>query len=674
MEMMKAEFAEAIELQRRGNWAAAEKAYLDLLRRGGANPDAEHMLALTLHAQGRSADALPWFERAAQKQADPRLWVNHSAALLAQGRAFEASDLCRRAIQVKPDYFGAWLNLGLAGEIERDFDGAIAALSKALAIIPDHLVALRTLARCRLRRGSPSAALQTLMRVAQGVDHEIDLIRCEAWIESGEMASAVAVLQELAAKDASRIPALLLQAGIDKHKHSDHAYGLFEQVLVLDPENREAHLGVASLDLSQGESERGLQRLHAWLDSHPDDWEAANIYLFSCQYSRRIDAESLLAEHQRLHPAPASVPAWPNGWQRRTHKLRIGWLSAHDASGLLGVFFENVRRELLAQSPDIEHIFYALRDPASRGGAHLAWARECTYVGGLSDRQLNERIRTDGVDILVDLVGHAGDNRLPVLAARAAPVQVAWFDAFYPSGLDTMDYLITDPYLSPVGADAHFSEKLLRLPHGRLVYSPPQARMPDMERLGGKTFVSLNRFAKLNAEVIDVWAAILRELPDWRLHLKAKDGDDAGLAAKFRARFAQHGVVPARIEIEGMSAYAEAMRIYKESAIALDPFPYSGCATTYDALWMGLPVVTWPRDTLASRQSAALLDALGETDWIAHDAESYVGKAVALAHNEAARRDWRASARERIRPVLCDVRRFTGEMLAALRSVAAKGP
>ena len=672
MKPVETEFARALELHRLGRLEEAEQAYRALLARRGEYADAEHMLGLILHAQKRSAEALPWFERAGARRSSPKLWVNHAAALLALGKAVEAAELCGRAIAAEPAHFGAWLNLGMAEEILGNRAEATAALETALRIVPDQPAALRALARSQLRGGAPQAALQTLLKFVVGTDPEADLIRCEAWIESGDEGSATATLADLVSIDPVRARALILQARIAMRRSNEEARALFEQALALDPENEEANARFAFLSIGAGELEFGLDKLRRWIAVHPDDWNAANVYLFACMNSPRIDAAASLAEHLRLRPMPALAPAWPARWRQRPGKLRIGWLSAQYAGGLLRTFFQNVYREMAARNDEVEHVFYALRDPAGNTAVDAAWGRECQYVGNLGDSRLVERIRADGLDVLVDMVGRAKGNRLAALAARVAPVQVAWFDAINPSGIEAMDYLITDPRLSPPGAEVYFSEKLLRLPYGRLAYNPPIAPLLETGEVGSKTFVSFNRFAKLNDEVVEVWAAILCELPDWNLLLKADGGGDASLVAALHARFGQHAIEPERIVIDGYGAYGEMMEVYANSAIALDPFPFSGCATTCDALWMGLPVVTLPGDTLASRQTASLLAVLGKDAWIAQDADSYVSKTVALACDEAARRDWRRQARDRVVPALCDARRLGEELLQALRAVAQR--
>ncbi len=234
-----------------------------------------------------------------------------------------------------------------------------------------------------------------------------------------------------------------------------------------------------------------------------------------------------------------------------------------------------------------------------------------------------------------------------------------------------MDHLISDPWLSPPGAEKDYTEKLIRLPHGRLAYNPPPAPDPLIDAPDRRRLVSLNRFSKVNAHVIEVWSAILEKLPEWTLLLKARGFDD-DLAAHFRSKFARHGIDPARIEMQGEGTYAEAMATYDRAGVALDPFPFSGCSTTCDALWMGVPVVTWPRETMASRQTAAWLAMAGKSEWIANDAPSYIDIAVKLANDESTRRDWRLNARDILHPAICDAERLARELADALRSAAGR--
>lgn len=673
MSTAQSEFSAAMALQRAGNLAGAEAGYRRLLERHGALPDVEHMLALALHAQGRSEEALEWFDRAERQRGGAMLWSNHAAALLALGRAREAEQLCRRAVAAEPAHAGSWLNLGLACEIEHDFGEAIAAFGTALRLAPGNVAALRALARCRLRSGDARGALDLLRALPEGRDTAVDLLRCEAWIESGDRAAASAVLPRLAGIAAVRTDALLLQGRIAAEEgRSNEALALYAKVLETDADNRSANVRAALLHINRAETETGLAQLRNWLERHQDDQATASTYLVACDYSERFDPASLLAEHRRLRPQPAPGDSWPGNWRPRakTEPLRIGWVSSAFSVGPIEIFFADVLRAFADVAPEVEHVLYAIGGESTSAPPAAAWARNVRDLSGMSDRAALAAMRAEGLDIAVDMVGRAAGNRLALFAARIAPVQVGWHDQFYPSGLDTIDYLVTDPWLSPPGAEAYFSEKLLRLPHGRLAYRPPPVAEPQLGGVASRRFISLNRFSKLGETVIDVWARILHALPEWTLLLKARGGEDADLAALFRQRFQARGIAPARVAVEGGGSYAQAMHAYQSAAIALDPFPFTGCSTSCDALWMGLPIITWPRDTIASRQSVALLEAAGKPEWIARDADDYVAIAVRLAADEAGRRDWRSHARAQLRPAFCDAHRLAQELIDALRSIA----
>ena len=659
----------ALGLQQRGAWVAAEKAYRELLDRFGSHPDAEHMLALTLHADGRSEAALPWFERAATKRAGATLWSNHAAALLAVGRAFEAYDLAQEALQADAKHVGARVNLGLAAEIKGRHDEAVAALSSALALAPDNRVARSALARCRLALKDARSALATLSFIEAGRDASIDLLRAQALIALGKTDEASILLAALVDNDSTRIPALNLQADVELVRgHSDAALAILQHVVERDAENRHAVVKAALLRLARGDAETSLATMRTWLDRHPDDDATASNYLIGCNYSERFDPPALLTEHRRLQPAASTAPAWPSGYRaNNSGTLRIGWVSTAFSVGPMEIFCADTLRALSRLAPDIQNVLYAIGGESTGASAAAAWAQNARDLSGRSTADMVQAIRADGVDVLVDLVGRAAGNRAALFAARAAPVQIGWLDVFYPTGIDAMDFLVTDPWLSPRGAEKDFSETLLRLPHGRLAYHAPPAADIDIASAQRKQFISLNRFSKYGPAVIDVWASILRKLPAWTLLLKAHGRDD-DLARSFHAMFAVRGVDPERVVIEGGGSYAEAMESYHRGSIALDPFPFSGCSTSCDALWMGLPVVTLPRETIASRQTAAWLELAGRPQWIARDADDYVSKAVQLAEDEAARVAWRRTTRDVLRRTIGDSERCARELLSAIRT------
>jgi len=658
------DFARALDKHRRGDAAAAEAAYRALYARV-AHPKIAHMLALSLHQQQRSEEALAWFERG---RADPSVafHVNHASALLAAGRAAEAEAESRLALSAAPEHVGARLNLALALEAQRRFDAAAAAFDALKAVPEVAPVARRGLVRSLLHSGRIAQAQAAVDAIHGADDPETALLRGELALETGRLDEADAILEIAEASDATRSRAWLLEARLAAlRRDSGAAIALLDKVAAAGQDRRAAVLQSAHLLLERGDIPRCLERLRSWVDEHPRDAEAHSAYLRCAQFSSGFDAARLLEAHRlwaERHAATAEfVPARARA---AGEPLSVGWLSPAFRNGPVQTFFLLTLMELERRGLTRNTLYNCnpRHDPSS-----AAWRAACASwrdVADLDDEALVRRIRDDRIDVLVDLAGHAGGGRLAALSRRVAPVQATWLDSFGTTGIAAMDFVLTDRVSTPPDEASHFSEGALYLPRTRLCYEPPvPAERPQP---GALRLISLNHFAKLDEAVIAVWANVLRALPDWTLHLQARGGDDAGVAASLRGRFRRAGIDPDRIECSGYAPVAEALRAYRGAAIALDPFPFSGGANSCDALWMGLPLVTWPQDTLISRQGAAFLQALDRPEWIARDAEDYVAIVRELAADASARRRWSEVAAEHVRARLGDATSFAADLVAAL--------
>jgi predicted O-linked N-acetylglucosamine transferase (SPINDLY family) len=310
----------------------------------------------------------------------------------------------------------------------------------------------------------------------------------------------------------------------------------------------------------------------------------------------------------------------------------------------------------------------ALTDRMRRAAHH--W-RE---IAGQSDAAVADAIRSDAIDILVDLAGHTRDTRLTVFARRPAPVQVSWLGYFNTTGLATMDYFVTDPVSSPPGQDRYFVERLVRLPATRFCYEPPEF-LPDVNSLparawGHVTYGCLNNLAKVNDRVLVLWARILEAVPGARLVLQASALNDPLVQKHFRVRAEAHGIAAERLELHRFVPVEQAAATYHDIDIVLDPFPFCGGMTSLDALWMGVPVVTLPQTMIAGRQTASMLANLGLPELIANDAAGYVTAAVELAHDLDRLADLRAELRERFRrSPLADYDRFTRDLESAFAAM-----
>lgn len=276
-------------------------------------------------------------------------------------------------------------------------------------------------------------------------------------------------------------------------------------------------------------------------------------------------------------------------------------------------------------------------------------------IYGVSHDEVAQRIRDDEIDVLVDLGGHTEGNRLLVFARRPAPVQVSWLGFGYTTGLTAMDWFLGDENFTPPGCDSWFSERIWRLPRPPWVYRPPEdmpevAPAPCLE-VGKITFGCFSRTVRLNDQVLAAWAEILHRVPGARLVLNHTPFADPHTATEYRLRFARRGIAPDRLKL----GYAPSRAAYGSIDIALDPFPHNGGATTFEALWLGVPVVSRRGRPSIGRFGDAVLTPLGHGDWVAESTDDYIDIAVALANDPARLSALRAELREQLRAsALCD--------------------
>lgn len=592
----------------RGDLASARDSLQATLLQAPQQVEALAMLGQVLHAQREHGAALVKFDRAiALAPTLATLRANRSAVRLALGDIAGAIEDGESASRMQEDGFGAWLNLGLAREQLGEYAAASQAFERALALRPDDLATLKALSRCLYQRG-----------------------------------------------DAHRRSRVLLQ-----------------QVLERDPDDSRARLLLANSLVDDAEVSEALLQFHELLRRHPRFHQAHSNYLIALQYHAASTPQELLEAHRewgRLHATPSSAAdpiataaghASPRG---TAAGLRIGWISPRFSDGPLASFvlpaMEALRTRAGAQ------VFYC-NGPAS--GSVAARFRACASqwieVATLDDAALVHRIASDGLDLLVDLAGHAPGNRLRALSRHPAPLQVSWGDYFCTTGVPGIDVFFSDGDLSPPGSERFFSERLVRLATGRFCFRPALVAPDPGERTGDElVFACFNRVSKLGDAVLSTWASILDALPLSRLELRAGSFDDADAREFFLQRARRAGLDPSRITLHGFASHAAVMQAYRNVDIALDPFPFSGCATSADALWMGVPVVTLAGETLASRQTHALLARVGVTDLSAHTAQDYVHTAVTLAQDTARRATLRRELRQRLSERL-DPDRFAQEFL-----------
>jgi predicted O-linked N-acetylglucosamine transferase (SPINDLY family) len=293
-------------------------------------------------------------------------------------------------------------------------------------------------------------------------------------------------------------------------------------------------------------------------------------------------------------------------------------------------------------------------------------------VRDLSDEQLAQVVRRDRIDVLVDLTMHMAQNRLLLFARKPAPVQVTYLAYCGTTGLETMDYRLTDPHLDPPGGDERFySERSVRLPETYWCYrptieTPPVNPLPALAA-GHVRFGSLNNFCKATPPTLAAWGRLLQAVPVSRLLLSARAGSHRD---RVRGLLGEQGVASERVDFVDIQPVAEYFALYQQIDVALDPFPYGGGTTSCDALWMGVPVVSLAGQTAVGRGGLSILTNVGLPDLAARDAGHYVQVAAELAQDLPRLSDLRATLRERMRnSPLMDAPRFARSVEAAYREM-----
>jgi protein O-GlcNAc transferase len=671
-----------ITLKDQGRLDEAVAAYRQAI---GIKPDyalAHSNLGNALKDQGKLDEAVAAFRQAIGIKPDYAVaHYNLGNALKGQGKLDEAVTAYRQAIGIKPDYAEAHSNLGIGLSRQGKLAEAVASYQRALALKPDYAEAHGNLGIALADQGKLAEAVASYQRAlalkpdyAEAANNLGNALR-----DQGKLAEAVASYQRaLALKpDYAEAANNLGNALRDQGKLAE-AVASYQRALTLKPDYAKAHsnLGIALTD--QGKLAEAVAS-HQWaLAAKPDYAEACSNLAFCLIYWDKVTATELFAAHRDWNERfgrPVSVSAAYANKCEPGRRLKVGYVSPNFRQHSIAYFIEPLLREHDRQAVDV-HCYAEVAAPDAVTARLQAYSDHWLVTVRLSDDYLAERIRTDGIDILIDLAGHTGENRLRVFARKPAPVQVTWLGYPNTTGLEAIDYRLVDAVTDPVGeADAWASETLVRLEGGFLCYGglkdAPEPTVPPCLKTGTVTFGSFNNPAKVSAATFDAWATLLSRLPQARLLLKGAPFADAATRALFLARFAERGVAAERIELVAWLPGAAAhLALYHRVDIALDPFPYNGTTTTCEALWMGVPVVTLRGDRHAGRVGASLLSQIGLTDLIANSVEEYLEIALTLARNPRRLDDLRRTLRLRIATSpLCDGRAFARKMEAAFRTM-----
>ena len=665
--------------QRAGDLEGAGRIYGEVLEKDPRNCVALHGAGVVAYLAGQHETAVDLVRLAVADDPQPEYLNTLGSAWDALGRT-DAAILCyEQALQRDPACANAHLNLGNAYRRKWEFVKAMQCYERALALDP-------ALALAHFNKGAMYLELRRLDEAETALARAVELQPglAEAYNALGIVAkerSQKALALSLYRKAIALKPGYAEPyCGVGDVLHAQNlmveAERSYMRALELRPGYFDAHNNLANALRDQGRLEEAIEHYREAAAARPEEMLAYSNLLYISNYLPGATSDSISQAHCHIvshfesrvadRRKPHANPPEPG------RRLRVGYMSPDLRAHAVAFFIEPILR---AHDRDRFEVFCyyngRIVDPVTQRLRGLS--DQWRDIVAMEDEEVAELVRSDGIDILVDLAGHTAGNRLMVFARKPAPVQVTYLGYPATTGLSAMDYRITDAHADPAGPDdGYYTERLVRMPHSTWCYRPPEGAAevrptPALER-GYVTFGSFNSVAKINPEVIAAWGAILNALPQARLMIATIS---EGLARKrLFAGFGACAIDAGRLEFRDRMPMREFHAAHHEVDIALDPFPVNGGTTTCETLWMGVPVVSLYGSTFVGRAGTSLLNAAGLGELVGTSVEDYVVIATRLAGDIDRLQAMRSGMRERLAASpLCDAERFTLALEERYRSM-----
>jgi len=638
-----------IELES-GNSAEAERALGRAVQANPRSAEAYSNLGTALFNLQRFEEARRFQEKAIALQPNFATARTNLGNTLMRLKCLEQSIQAHdEAIRIKPDYSDAYVNRGMTlllldrdEEADRDFD-------RALALRPRHLQAIVGKGVVGLNHRHFDAALALFnAAVAMSPTAEVLAHRGRLYAQIKQVAKAEADFDAALAIDARLEIAWRGKAQVAVLRGDvAQATAACNQVLASNPNCEIATLLLGNCYARQGDLQAAIAHMDRALAIKPDFEEALSKKIFTLDFTdvdfafhqaiRKSWWQAIGVKISRRQLGPRNLDS-----ERR---LVIGYVSSDFRNHSAALTFKPILRH--HDRAKFEVVCYscsAVRDAVTDECQSMvdrwvdAWQ--------LSDRELADRIEADGIDILVDLSGHSEGNRLPVFAAKPAPIQVTAWGHVTGTGLPTMDYLFADAALIPQDVRHLFAEKVYDLP--ALITIEPLPEAPSsplpMLRNGHVTFGVFNRIDKISDDVLATWSKLLQAVEGSVIVVKHGALSDAFVRDNLVSRFDAHGIARDRARFLGATSREEHLAELANIDISLDPFPQNGGVSTWESLQLGVPVVTKLGVCCASRIGGSIMSAIGLDDWVAADDERY----VAIARDFAARPSELAALRAKL--------------------------
>jgi len=711
-------FQEGIQYQQTGQLDQAESIYHNILKIEDNNADALHLIGVIAYQKQDYDTAIEWITKAiAINDRAEGFYNNLGNVFYAQGKFDEAQHCYQQALALNPNFGEAQYNLGVVFEEQGKLEEAISCYQdtlitnpshisahynlggvfykqkkiteatiyyqNALAINPKHYESLNNLGNILCKQMKFSEAVSCHQRALAINPDSIETLNslAVALYKLGKYEEAIHFYRRVLALNPKLVETINSIGGI-YYRQGKFAKAIkyYKQALSVDPEHIWAINNLGNVYKGKGLVDESIEYLKKIFEIRPDYAASHSNFLLTLNYSPSYDRASLFKEHQKFneqHALPLAESIKPHSNERDPDKrLKIGYMSQDFRKHSVAYFIEPILANHDSEQFEI-HCYYN----HTQNDEVTQRLKKCTnkWVNTveLSDEEIVEQIRKDEIDIMVDLMGHTGMNRILVFAKKPAPIQMTYLGYSNTTGLTTIDYLLTDHYVNPEGSEKFNSETLIRMPNSYFCYGPgdetKNVQVNSLPALQNDyiTFASFNVRPKLSPQLLKLWSTILKEIPNSKLLLKSRNYADVVSQTDryerekiFEEYFADLDVEFNRVIIEGFSpSMQEHLEMYHKVDIALDSFPYNGATTTCEALWMGVPVVNLVGETHVSLMGLSILSTLGLEELIAYTPEEYVDICINLASDLDYLESIRQEMRERmLASPLMDGQTFTREL------------
>jgi predicted O-linked N-acetylglucosamine transferase (SPINDLY family) len=664
-------------LERKGMQSPAEMCIRHAgLGEGAKAEEAMLLLGGRLLARGEFSAAINFYQEILRLHpGKAKAWCGLGAAQRHSLQMEKALSSYRRALELDPDYLSALTNLGewwlVKGEVgkaleffedvlarEPNFYEALAnrvvalfeddrvqeaeeAALEAIALYPDSAPLQVNLGNVLVHTGRGRPGLLAYRRALELQPDNEDALYNLAILQHDIrlLPNAMEYMERQIALKGETAPRLVMLATAMKAKtRLADAEELCRKVIAKHPDHVSAIVLLASCVSDRGDSAEAVECFSKAVAVRP---EMAAIYsniLYESNYLSDLTVEQVFGRHKDW-ASRYELSVFRDRYQhsqssQRERRLRIGYVSGDFCNHPVGALFKGVVQNHDKEKFEI-HCYsnYLVADRVTE--EIRAHTNHWHDIALMDVEEVAALIHSHEIDILIDLSGHTAFNRLPALALKPSPIQATWIGYFHSTGLESIDYYISDPHTSPRGSGQLFSETLVHLPQTRWCYSPPDyvpeiAPMPALETKG-ITFGSFNRLSKLTDPVIEAWASIVKGTPDSRIMIKTRGIDDASVAERVLGKFSDCALPADRIVLRPSGGHRQMFLEYGEIDIALDTFPFNGGLTTLEALWMGVPVVTVEGNSVVSRQTTSALRNVGLCELAFPDVATFIAGAIGLA-------------------------------------------